>query len=328
MAKGWTSTPEEARTVTLGDDLLSLAVREKRLRTLQEFPLERLRYDGMEAGFMRLMAAPILHAGSGAVLGVLSVESLPFSLFNRSSAQLLETIAELAGKSLTAAVSPAGASGEWLSREFFRRRLRAELAAQSKGTRAHFSYISLRLPNLEKTSPIQRPALERALQLILQSTLHPKDVRGYWESDSLGILLLNTDAAMAQRLSQDLQKELQRQLGLWIPDLGLWRFEVGCSSSEGFQEPEELVSKTLLGARPAQVSLGPALDFPAEVEELKARGQLDLALERLRKLVQERPKHAPTRHLLIRTYLESNDNDSLALASEHYSVTRLLDASA
>lgn len=328
MSKGWTSTPEEARTVTLGDDLLSLAVREKRLRTLQEFPLERLRYDGMEVGFMRLMAAPILHAGSGAVLGVLSVESLPFSLFNRSSAQLLETIAELAGKSLTAAVSPSNSSGEWLSREFFRRRLRAELTAQGKGTRAHFSYISLRLPNLEKTSPTRRPVVERALKLILQSILHPDDVRGYWENDTLGVLLLGTDAGLAQRLSQDLQKELQKQLGLWMPDLGLWRFEVACSTSEGFHEPDELVSKTLLGARPAQVSLGPALDFPVEVEELKARKQYDLALERLRQMVQERPKHAHTRHLLIRTYLESSDSDALSLASEHYSVTKLLEASA
>lgn len=327
MSKGWTSTPEEARTLTLGDDLLSLAVREKRLRTLQEFPLERLRYDGMEAGFMRLMAAPILHAGSGAVLGVLSVESLPFSLFSRSSTQLLETIAELAGRSLTAAVTSSAASGEWLSREFFRRRLRAELTAQSKGTRAHFSYISLRLPQLEKTNPTRRALVERALKLILQSILHPEDVRGYWEADTLGVLLLGTEAAPAQRLSQDLQKELQTQLGLWIPDLGLWRFEVACSTSEGFQEPEELVSKTLLGARPAQVSLGPALEFPPEVAELKARRQPELALDRLRRLVQERPKHAPTRHLLIRTYLESSDSDALALASEHYSVTKLLEAS-
>jgi len=323
MAKGWASTPEEARHVTLGDDLLSLAVREKRLRTLQEYPLERLRYDGMEAGFMRLMAAPILHAGSGAVLGVLSVESLPFSLFNRSSAQLLETIAELAGKSLTAAVSPSEASGEWLSREFFRRRLRAELTAQSKGTRAHFSYISLRLPNLEKTSAARLPLVERALKLILQSILSPDDIRGYWETDTLGILLLGTEAALAQRLSQDLQRELQTQLGLWMPDLGMWRFEVACSNSEGFVEPEELVAKTLLGARPAQVNLGPALDFPAEIEELRAGKQYELALERLRALVQERPKHAHSRHLLIRTYLESSDSDALSLASEHYSVTKL-----
>jgi hypothetical protein len=325
MSKGWTSTPDEARNVTLGDDLLSLAVREKRLRTLQEFPLERLRYDGLESGMMRLMAAPILHAGSGAVLGVLSVESLPFSLFNRSSAQLLETIAELAGKSLTAAVSPSGASGEWLSREFFRRRLRAELTAQNKGTRATFSYISLKLPNLEKTTPTRRPIVERALKLILQSILQPEDVRGYWETDTLGVLLLNTPPAMAQQLAHDLQKELQNQLGLWMPDLGLWRVEVACSTSEGIQEPDELVNKTLLAASPAQVNLGPALDFPEEIEELKSRKRYDLAIERLRFMISERPRLAHIRHLLIRTYLESNDSDSLSLASEQYSVTKLLE---
>ena len=324
MSKGWTSTPDEARTVTLGEDLLSLAVREKRLRTLQEFPLDRLRYDGLDSGFMRLMAAPILHAGSGAVLGVLSVESLPFSLFNRSSAQLLETIAELAGKSLTAAVSPTEASGEWLSREFFRRRLRAELTAQQKGTRASFSYISLRLPNLEKTSPTRRPVVERALKLILQSILQPEDVRGYWETDTLGVLLLNTPPSMAQQLSHDLQNELQTQLGLWMPDLGLWRVEMACSSSEGIHEPEELVNKTMLASSPAQVNLGPALDFPVEIEELKSRKRYDLAIDRLRHMISERPRLAHIRHLLIRTYLESSDNDSLSLASEQYSVTKLL----
>ena len=73
--------------------------------------------------------------------------------------------------------------------------------------------------------------------------------------------------------------------------------------------------------------MGPALDFPVEIEELKSRKQFELALGRLRALVQERPKHAHTRHLLIRTYLESSDNDALSLASEHYSVTKLLQAS-
>lgn len=325
IAKGWPSIPEEARNLSLGEDLLSLAVREKRLRTLQEFPLERLRYDGLEAGFLRLMAAPILHAGSGAVLGVLSVESLPFSLFNRSSAQLLETIAELAGKSLTAAVSPTAASGEWLSREFFRRRLRAELTAQSKGTRAHFSYISLRLTSLGKTPRALRPLVERGLRLVLQSIFQPEDVRGYWENDVLGIILLGADPGVAQRLSQELQKELQKQLGQWIPDLGPWRFEVACSSSDGRLEPEELVAKTLLGGRPEQVNLGPMLELPFEIDELKAHKRPDAVAKRLREMIQERPKHIGLRHLLIRTYLESSDSESLALASEQYSVTKLLD---
>lgn len=313
MAKGWPSIPEEARKIELNDDLMSLAVQRKQLCSLQNFPLERLNPEQPSGtGLHPLMVCPILHPKQGHCLGAISVESLPFSRFTRSSAQLLETIAELAGQSLSSlhSSSELAAPGEWLSKDFFRRRLRGELASQHRGTRAGFCLVILRILGWEQQPPSLLRLSERALQLFQDSHFRASDIRGRCSQDTVGVMLPATEPAMAQSLSQSFQKDVGQYLGSWLPEMGPLRFEVGMSASGGIHDPEELVAQARAAARPDQLQPAAALDWSS--------------VEGLEEQLKARPEDVGLRNLMIRTLLESARPDSLRQASEQFSLLKLL----
>lgn len=323
-AKGWTVIPEEARRVPLGEDLLSKAVQKKELQTLQKYPLERLREQATGGIQLRLMAAPILHPRSGSCLGVIAVESLPFSYFTRPSARLLETIAELTGQALVEAprdVVPADGS-EWLSQDFFARRLRNQLVGANKGTLASFALVVLRIADLDRLDSTLAPVVERAISTIQKSMFRTSDLRGRVSADSLGVLLPDTSAETARLLTEQFHDRITQYLGAWLPELGALRFETSSVCSEGLREVDELIAQARATARPGQLKAELPLAWSAEVALLRQQHKYEQACSLLLRQVQQHPARADLRNRLIRCQLETPAGS--AGASEHLSLLLLM----
>lgn len=316
MTRGWKSNESADSRRPLADDLLSLAVQEKQLKTLQSYPMERLNLAQRAAldEVLPLMACPLLHPGTGLCLGVLAIERLPFSLFNRSSAQLLETIAELAARALAELHSEETQvfGSDWHSREFLRRKLLAQLVAQKKGSRAPFSLLVVHFDQWDKLSASGARHLERALKLLFDATFRADDLRGRYQPGNFAVLLPSTDSARTNALALALQQEMKSTLGRWLPDLGRQCFEIGVCSSAGLEDPDELLAQALAGARQDEFAFaGPEV----------VNGE---SLELLQNQVQESPQDQELRHRLIRALLQQAEPESWRKAGEQFSLLRLM----
>lgn len=95
--KGWSAIAEEDRRVSRGRDLLWAAVDQHKAVT-------GIDLDGppptSSHGRLRLICAPIVHPVTGQVMGVVSVDRLPFSQLHANSVSVLGVIAKWAGDSL------------------------------------------------------------------------------------------------------------------------------------------------------------------------------------------------------------------------------------
>lgn len=95
--KGWSAIADEDRAVARGRDLLWAAVD-------QQKPVTGIDLEGPPPGpgerRLRLICAPIVHPVTGQVMGVVSVDRLPFSQLHANSVSVLGVIAKWAGDSL------------------------------------------------------------------------------------------------------------------------------------------------------------------------------------------------------------------------------------
>lgn len=99
--RGWDNVSPEARALTRDRDLLWSAVEQRRVLTpldLEKMPVAQ----GPDPArrFNRLIVAPIFHPQSGEVMGVISVEKIPFAHLHGNTLGMLGVIAKWAGDSL------------------------------------------------------------------------------------------------------------------------------------------------------------------------------------------------------------------------------------
>lgn len=99
--KGWESVAPEARVLTRDKDLLWSALEQRKVVTpldLDKNPGQT----GVDAArrHRRIIAAPIIHPQSGEVMGVLSVDRLPFAHLHGHTLGMLGVIAKWAGDSI------------------------------------------------------------------------------------------------------------------------------------------------------------------------------------------------------------------------------------
>jgi len=232
------------------DPLVAEAVRRKEVVTIRE-------YSGL-----RLMAAPILDPTSGRCLGAISVDSMPFVHFTRASAELLETIASLAGRTMAGTVL--GSVWEWLGRDHFWKRLREMWAAVDAGTGQPFSVITVTYGDLGVVG-------ERALSLLFAAHLRDSDVRGRLGPGKVGLSVVGgASDDLVAGLSADF-----RFLPLWLDKVGA--VEVGVRHSAEVESVEELVGT---GQRVA-LDGGVFDERHTVIRGLLARGEMAAAAEQL-----------------------------------------------
>lgn len=232
------------------DPLVAEAVRRKEVVTIRE-------YSGL-----RLMAAPILDPTSGRCLGAVSVDSMPFVYFTRASAELLETIASLAGRSLAGTVL--GSVWEWLGKDHFWKRLREMWAAVDAGTGQPFSVITVTYGELGVVG-------ERALSLLFAAHLRDSDVRGRLGPGKVGLAVVGgASPELVAGLCADF-----RFLPLWLDKVGA--VEVGVAHSSEVGSVDELVNA---GQRVA-LDGGAMNERHEAIRGLLARGEMSLAAEQL-----------------------------------------------
>lgn len=99
--KGWSSVPEQAASISKGDDLLWTAIQAGHPVTPvdESSPTVEKKSDPSRR-HTRLICAPVLHPKTQQPIGVVSVDRLPFSKFHGTSIKVLGVIARWAGDSL------------------------------------------------------------------------------------------------------------------------------------------------------------------------------------------------------------------------------------
>lgn len=335
--RGWPSVPAEARRFRLGQDLLSRAVLDKELRTVRDYP------EPVELGgeLLRLMAVPVLNPVNGAVLAVLSLESMPFARFTRLSANLLQRLAgEAATRIATAEESAAlpGDSEVLLNPGFFLRRLRLEVMGRRQGTRPAFLLVLVSCPGFEQLPDAVRTLVERAWQVVCGVALRPDDPRGRVNSETLGFLLRDSRPDGASWMEWELAAPV-RCLSHWVPQAGSPRWLISVTSSDRALEPEELLEAGQASLRAGELVERPeraeALPLPdleretaavrailAEVDGLTDQPRVGLA--QLQGALARYPESVALYHRAIAFCLLEGEPATLRQASEYFALLRLL----
>ena len=255
---GWPTVPVEARFIKVSQDLVSQALERKTLQTIRDYPSASLEPQGqVEYGSMlRLMAAPVVHPSSGVVLGVLSVESLPFVRFTQANAKLLTAICDLAGKVLAQLqMTDLGQSREsdkedFLSSADFLRHLRREVFGLRRGARPSFCLFGLRVDGLQKIGPELYARVERAIALVARVNLRAVDKRGRWGEQQYAFILTDSPVPLVERLLVELPMQLSDYLPLWLPEARGVSFMVNWRVADFATEPEILLEQLMEGVHP------------------------------------------------------------------------------
>lgn len=227
---GWDQIPSELRVVSDSRDLVSLAAERRQFQSIQSFPEELLDdptvwSDGLP---LRLMATPVNHPTTGAVLGVLSIERLPFARFTKGNAQLFSGIASLAGKALSQLEGEARNdedllefdSDDFLTGGAFVRFLRQEMQGQQQGSRPPFVVLGLSLEDFGGLTAEQQSLVDRFVTVLLALTFRKSDVRGRLAGGRYSLLLYNTNLSGAARLHTELARQIRHAFPAFFPELG------------------------------------------------------------------------------------------------------------
>ncbi len=246
LAHGWPTVPTEARVLRPGaePDLLLLAAERMSVQTVREYPMQARLEPELGPAMPRLLAVPLLHPSSNEVLGVLSIESLPFVRFNTATVQLMLAIAELGSKSLAqarasapeahhpAAPAPVLEGDGLLSANLFHTRLRREALARRRGALPPFCVLWIAVDNLAKLGADSQRMVIRAVELVLLVNLRPADTRAQLEPEGFGVLLSDTELATTEALATELSWQLQELIPAWVPAAADLRIQLGWASGE------------------------------------------------------------------------------------------------
>lgn len=243
LAHGWPNVPSEARVLRPSSepDLLLLAAERMSVQTVRDYPMAARLEPELAPAMLRLLAVPLLHPNSNEVLGVLSIESLPFVRFNTATVQLMLAIAELGAKSLAqarqpeilaAAPTPLVETDGLLSANLFHTRLRREALARQRGAVPPFCVLWLACDNLSRLAADSQRMVIRAVELIMLVNLRPADARAQLEPEAFGVLLNDTELATAETLATDLAWQLQELIPLWVPAATELRIQLGWAGGE------------------------------------------------------------------------------------------------
>lgn len=191
---------------------------------------------------------------------------------------------------------------------------------------ANFSLVVLRLMGLEKLDPAISPAVERAIGIIFNSIFRNSDLRGRVSADSLGVILPETAADKAAKLTHQLHARIATYLSAWFPEIGTLRFETSSTPSGGVSEADELIARARATARPDQLTPGHPLTWSKEVAKMRQEHRHEEAVAYLLRQVQEHPSRGDLRNRLIRSQLETATGS--AGASEQLSLLLMMDGDA
>lgn len=212
---GWENVAPEARSLSRDRDLLWVAIEHRKVVT----PLD---LDKMPAStgndparrFNRMIAAPIFHPQTGAVMGVISVERIPFAHLHGNTLGMLSVIAKWAGDSLFNASSFRELSKQLMSDDlmpgcvppillrdrFEQARLRGEacglVAVQLQGLRA-----------LDNTDQVW---FRKTLYSVLQPLAKERNCLGRYGEEGYALEVFGTDAAAVRaQVAEQLKSKIQ-----------------------------------------------------------------------------------------------------------------------
>ncbi|GMU52114.1 MAG: hypothetical protein AMXMBFR33_12600 [Candidatus Xenobia bacterium] len=215
--RGWDSVSEEAASLAPGNDLLWSAVQKKQTVTARD--LESPPPDGPdpERRYRRLICAPIINPGNGNVIGVISVDALPFARFHSLSVKVLGVIARWAGDSFYNASLFRGVTSQLAGDDLmedclppivFRDRL-TQMAVQRDGSQG---LVSVRVQGLHELPVREQKELRRNLYTALKQCMLHGDILGMLQ-DGHYALLVRRDPNWGPKLRDAMVTSLKQGLG-------------------------------------------------------------------------------------------------------------------
>jgi hypothetical protein len=344
---GWPTVPHDARLVRPGTDLIQQAVEKKCIQTVKEYPPERFETgqpSSNDDSMLRLMAAPVLHPTLGAVLGVLSIESLPFINFTRANSMLLVSIASLAGKALAQVrqyrpgmTEEDMESDDFLGYSDFQRRLRMEMVGRKRGARPPFTVIGLKCLGLKEVDPNLFICLERAIALLGRVNLRAGDIRARLSDGQFAFLVLDAHDTIVDSILRELARQLNRYLSRWFPEFVSVQFLMGTASGEQSHDPQELLDDLLRSLTPSVLLVTgtpsviepelneSSLDDVLKSYDLAGDGKILEAMVPLERAIANEPQNLELRGSLIRLCLIAGGPEQVRRASQEVGILALAD---
>lgn len=246
---GWSDAPESGPVSDL--PLVMQAYDEKTLRSIQNYPI--LGASGNQPAW--LWACPLVNPLNGRVLGVLTLDRVPFHRFTRGHAATLEAICGMGARALgqlhrdLQGSSPSSEAWEWqdlLSPSDFLRRLRRACLELSQGGSSNFCLLSLR-------SSGGLLVAERAALVVARCNLRPEDLAGKNRRGDLLFLLPNTRIEAARALLLEIGQQLREFVPLWLqgnPDPDYW---MGAVEGDCRPEAEQILICLEEGLKPCHL---------------------------------------------------------------------------
>ena len=212
--KGWSSIPDEDRSVARGRALLWAAVD-------QQKPVTGIDLDGPApdpaagGGRLRLICAPIVHPVTGQVMGVVSVDRLPFSQLHANSVSLLGVIARWAGDSLYNAATfrevATQLAGDDILKSCLPPVLFRDRIQQSLKT-APGALVCLLIAGYHSLGAEEQVELRRRLQDVFSRILDGRDLLGRLAQGVYGVFLPERSESQAEEFRERLLQELRGQV--------------------------------------------------------------------------------------------------------------------
>lgn len=209
--KGWTSIPAEDRSIARGRDLMWAAVD-------QQKPVTGVDFEGPPPGpgvRLRLICAPIVHPVTQQVMGVVSVDRLPFSQLHANSVSVLGVIAKWAGDSLYNAATfrevATQLAGDDILKScvppvLFRDRIQQALKA------APGALVCLLIGGYHSLGSEEQIELRRRLQDVFSRTLDSRDLLGRLAQGVYAVFLPERSEGQAEESRERLLQELRTQV--------------------------------------------------------------------------------------------------------------------
>lgn len=192
--RGWDSVPDEAAKLAPGPDLLWTAVNKKTTVTARDLDSPAPDGPDQDRRFRHLICAPIINPGSGAVVGVISVDAIPFARFHSLSVKVLGVIARWAGDSFYNASLFRGVTSQLAGDELMEDCLpplvfRDRLSQMAGGANAGQGLVSVRVQGLQELALKDQKDVRRSLYAALKQVMLPGDILGMLQDGHYGVLV-------------------------------------------------------------------------------------------------------------------------------------------
>lgn len=212
--RGWESVPDESATLSPGPDLLWTAVNKKVTVTARDLDAPAPQGEDEERRFRHLIAAPIINPGSGSVVGVISVDAIPFARFHSLSVKVLGVIARWAGDSFYNASLFRGVTSQLAGDDLMDDCLpplvfRDRLTQMANGGEARQGVVSVRLQGLQELTLREQKEVRRGLYASLKQVMLPGDILGMLQDGHYG-LLVTRDPGWASKLRDSVLTSLKQ----------------------------------------------------------------------------------------------------------------------